>query len=1053
MKNNIEINSLNISLITKTKEIQDISKDIDNVIQFNGYTDKVQLQIDNKTSNTRIEAKHNMLFIYEENELIAEVSALAISNDSLVRHKTLYDDTNSIITFDVNTVQDIDMQINFSILSNNKVFHIDSIKYVDYWFDTQAKEIFTMSDGIRHTFAKHSFVTQPAYAPRVLSSSCVAYAERDKVELFSINSDYTLTSIEKTDYAFLTPISKELYIGVCLNLLTREVRYDLLSYSNSQGIIVHDTYAVIHDEETSMYHNFLPIVTSVDDSGRNLNISLVSNFAYDLNLDAYYSTTVDMYATSPKFNFGTHSKGRVKLKEGMSVYYDPYSGKMQMYNGVQKTGALHLVFSHTSQNTMIYPVAFGQITKPITIYSSDPKMSPHELCKLYNSCNSTAYSLTISNREGTQYEYIDFTIPRFDEIISPDNTQLMDENSMWTTFGIEEIPGLFIYSDGKVRIKGEKGLYRKRYFSSDLHYEYEYYGNEYHTIYTSSDKQPYTQGMLTSDNIDIHFDDKGITLENARNIIVHEKVDALPVIVSLDATRKVQKTLRYRIDIDTTRQVVKKINLQRIRGIKRLVVKNAISYVRFTRRRIIKSIIKDYQTYRKVILTESVKKLLDTTRRIALSQKKKLRTNRKVSLGYEDVCLRLDTKLITVNTFKPKFSTTRKTSINKTKTILHTYRPVVWCYRPNDVNPIDLDVIRTVHKSTATTIKSLRRVEHDFAYTTSLSTSRNISTSSNSSIDSIRQVLKEISSKINSKRQLIKNYNLYSDTLRASSVYTNGSILTIRKTSLSDNLNIMSNRQVVDYGHCKSNTIRRISKDNCICCNALTNRKVINDLSTAFNTIRTATTTNEADINTNRLIAINYISGYAFTKRHIITPTINSIDLYRYTTNMANPQLSSLRKITVYDWFYNPTTRHITNEANRSYLTNRKAVNDIFVSQDTSRSICNKIELNLDNNREIIKSIDRDIDVKRKVAGEISKEIDVTKKVVEKYIYLNKGQRQIIKSIEQDIDSYREINKLLIANIDTIREVKSENITDTLCIELEFKHGSLWEVERYFYKA
>lgn len=996
MKNNIEINNLNISLITKTKEIQDISKDIDNVIQFNGYTDKVQLQINNKTSNTRIEAKHNMLFIYEENELIAEVSALAISNDSLVRHKTLYDDTNSIITFDVNTVQDIDMQINFSILSNNKVFHIDSNKYVDYWFDAQTKEIFTMSDGIRHTFAKHSFATQPAYAPRVLSSSCVAYAERDKVELFSINSDYTLTSIEKTDYVFLTPISKELYIGVCLDLLTREVRYDLLSYSNSQGIIVHDTYAVIHDEETTMHHNFLPIVTSVDDSGRNLNISLVSNFAYDLNLDAYYSTTVDMYATSPKFNFGTHSKGRVKIKEGMPVYYDPYLGKMQMYNDVQKTGALHLVFSHTSQNTMIYPVAFGQITKPITIYSSDPKMSPHELCKLYNSCNSTAYSLTISNREGTQYEYIDFTIPRFDEIISPDNTQLMDENSMWTTFGIEEIPGLFIYPDGKIRIKGEKGLYRKRYFSSDLHYEYEYYGNEYHTIYTSSDKQPYTQGMLTSDNIDIHFGGKGITLENALNIIVHEKVETLPVTTFIDTDRTVKKTMAITSKVDTQRTVVNQLKAFRIR-IRRHIVSSSILTINNILRKITKSKLCKPKTSRLII--SSSLKTIRAKRKTCIKVNKRIYTNRKVQPGYEPITIWLDTKLTTLNTIKSKGPLLRKTSNDAQTTVPNTLRPIVYVYKLNDGHPIDLDTIRTVHKSTEPKINTLRRINYHFTYDTTAHVSRIISNTSLTSIKSIRK-------------------------------------------------NICS----VHNGH---KSIRRVSKDNCICCNVLTNRKVINDFSTAFNTNRAVIKKHysTATLDTNRLTAINYMSGYAFTKRCITSKDINSIDLYRYITNITNPELDSLRKITVYDWFYNPTTRHITNEANRSYLTSRKAVSDIFVSQDTSRSICNKIELNLDNNREIIKSIDRDIDAKRNVAGEVSKEIDVTKKVVEKYIYLNKGQRQIIKSIEQDIDSYREINKLLIANIDTIREVKSENITDTLCIDFIFKHGSLWEAERYFYKA
>lgn len=486
------------------------------------------------------------------------------------------------------------------------------------------------------------------------------------------------------------------------------------------------------------------------------------------------------------------------------------------------------------------------------------------------------------------------------------------------------------------------------------------------------------------------------------------------------------------------------------------IVSNPLSTVTTsikTQRTIHKTIDKDVDSKRAIASNlEIVPKLL---RRIVAKKEKNIDLCRNVGILYENVATWLDTKLTILNTIKSRGPLTRRTSINHSTTIPNITRPVVWIYKENDGYPIDLDTSRTLHKSTTSKIETLRRVEHDFYYTTTFSTNRSTSITAIASILSDRQVIKDSSSIFDFKRQLAKKHKLFSKTSRKLSAYANDSISTTRRTSNTSSLNIKSNRQVIDYGHSNLKTIRRVIKDNCICCNALTNRRVVTDTQTAFNSNRKVITSNidSFTLDTNRLIAVNYMSGYAFTKRHISSNIASDIDLYRFTTHKVSPELDILRKSTVFDWFRNPTVRTITKEADISYLTNRKTTRYTFVAQDTSRSSYHKIKPVLETKREIIKSIEEEIDTKRRVAAEISNEVDVTKKIAAKYIYLNKGQRLIVKSIDKDIDSYRETRKAFVNTVDTSRIVESEDIVDTLCIDFELKHGCLYETERCFYEA
>ena len=479
-------------------------------------------------------------------------------------------------------------------------------------------------------------------------------------------------------------------------------------------------------------------------------------------------------------------------------------------------------------------------------------------------------------------------------------------------------------------------------------------------------------------------------------LIVYKKVDV--TVKRIKFTKRTVYKNAFK-EILTQRKVSKRYSTRHHLPTLRTVVNTAITRVKHTRRRIKKSIIKDYDTYRRTIASKPVRIFYDVSRFIVSSQKKKLRTNRKVALDTKNVNLWLDTKLVISNSIRSRGPLLRKTAINTSNTVPNIFRPVVWVYKLNDGHPIDLDTIRTVHKSTEPKINTLRRINYHFTYDTTAHVSRIISNTSLTSIKSIRK-------------------------------------------------NICS----VHNGH---KSIRRVSKDNCICCNALTSRITTNIASTAADTTRTVIKKQYSStaLDTQRLTAINYQSGYAFTKRQTYCNSDHQIDLYRPVTINHSNKIDIQRNTTAFDWFYNHLTRTVTNQPNISYMTSRQTSSNKSITGDISRSLYRKIEPILTTKREVNKRIEADIDTNRKIAGEISKDIDITKKIARKYIYVNKGQRLIVKSIEPDIDAYRKINKLLITDIDTVRDVESDNVEDTLCIDFKLKHGILYEIDRCFYKT
>lgn len=996
MINNVQIDNVTLSLLTKTKEIAENYYQEDNLIVYEGYTNRIDILVNKDRdieADIKIEAGNNSIYIYNKEELISIATPIITDKDKeIIRYNVSYE--NNIMSIELHEEMEVNAEISFAIMSDNKIFHIGSIKETEYWFNNTTKEIYTVREGQKNVIVKDTKLSNiPYLAPRVLGGNKIFYAEQTG-GIYSINSDKTLSLESEVEYKYLTALPNNLFIGVKQSNEGFSITYDIVTYNNATGFTIHDSYTINHNGYAYEY-NSLPIATITDSYGKNLNICFINSYMYDLDPNAYYSATIDITNLNPKFNFTKSLSGRAIVKEsgpGPMVYYNVSRGRLFIGSIDTQIAAIHPVYAQTDYFTALATATvYSQVNKALIAFNIDERRMPTKY--LHSSIQGTAYTVTISNKEATHYDIIDISIPKIIQPINQDNVYLLD-NSTWDYNYETGEDNLYVMP--RTIFKGPTGLYSKRilFFSYD---NFENSGINVGTFTSKTDKQQHYRNFKTTDDIIWDVKDAySVILSPKENVFISEKVETLPVTTFIDTDRTVKKTMAITSKVDTQRTVVNQLKAFRIR-IRRHIVSSSILTINNILRKITKSKLCKPKTSRLII--SSSLKTIRAKRKTCIKVNKRIYTNRKVDPGYEPITIWLDTKLTTLNTIKSKGPLLRKTSNDAQTTVPNTLRPIVYVYKLNDGHPIDLDTIRTVHKSTEPKINTLRRINYHFTYDTTAHVSRIISNTSLTSIKSIRK-------------------------------------------------NICS----VHNGH---KSIRRVSKDNCICCNVLTNRKVINDFSTAFNTNRAVIKKHysTATLDTNRLTAIKYMSGYAFTKRCITSKDINSIDLYRYITNITNPELDSLRKITVYDWFYNPTTRHITNEANRSYLTSRKAVSNIFVSQDTSRSICNKIELNLDNNREIIKSIDRDIDAKRNVAGEVSKEIDVTKKVVEKYIYLNKGQRQIIKSIEQDIDSYREINKLLIANIDTIREVKSENITDTLCIDFIFKHGSLWEAERYFYKA
>lgn len=1037
MINSVRINNLRLSLITETKTINNTNVleghvENNNVISLKTCTNKIEIEVyKEKDINVDVDIRTRDIFIYENNELTAIATPLITSEQGdIIKFNASYE--NDVITFNLEENMEVDAQISFAIMSDTKIFHIGNIKETEYWYDAPNKNIFRLSSNEERVIvAKHDdFSSVPYLAPKMISGEKVFY---DRA-IYSINSDKTLMYESLTEYSFLTALPNNYFIGLKFSNEGCTITYDIVSYSNSTGFTINDSYTVDHLGDVNGYA-MIPVVTSVDESGRTLNLCLINSFMYDLNTEAYYSASIDIQ--NPRFNFGKSSKGIAILKEsgpGPRIYYNVNQNKLYIGSLNTKITAIHPVYAQTDYFTALATSTVSvQGNKYLISYNINEERMPNKY--LHNSINGTAYTVTISNKEATAYEFIDFSISKIVEPINRDNVYLLD-NSVWDY--IEHFQEDYLYVMPRVIFKGPKGLYSKRllFFSYDVA---ESSNMNPGLLSTRSDGKQHYRNFKTTD--DILFDVTEIystILTPKDNAFILEKVDALPVTTFIDTKRTVKKNVTKKISIDTERKVINYLRAFRIRVRRKVAAPISTSINRI---------------YRKVSINTS--SIIDTIRSMCFKSNKEIKTERRVVLNQKNANVYLDTKLTILNTIKSRGPLTRRTSINHSTTIPNITRPVVWIYKLNDGYPIDLDTSRTLHKSTTSKIETLRRVEHDFYYTTTFSIHRSTSITATASILSDRQVVKDSSSIFDSKRQLAKKHKLFSKTSRKLSAYANDSISTTRRTSNTSSLNTKSNRQVIDYGHSKLKTIRRVSKDNCICCNALTNRRVVTDTQTAFNSNRKVITSNidSFTLDTNRLIAVNYMSGYAFTKRHISSNTASDIDSYRFTTHKVSPELDVLRKSAVFDWFWNPTVRTVTNEADISYLTNRKTTRDTFVAQDTSRSSYHKIKPVLETKREIIKSIEEEIDSKRRVAAEISNEVDVTKKIAAKYIYLNKGQRLIVKSTDKDIDAYRETRKAFVNIVDTSRTVESDNIKDTLCVDFELKHGCLYETERCFYEA
>lgn len=1041
MINDIRINNLKFSLLNKTKDIINcVVEETDNIIRFNGYTDEIAIKVYKEGDiEATVDTRRKDLFVYENDNLTAIITPRITSVDGTnIGYNASYEDETVLIKLDEEA--DINATIEFAITANNKVYHIGNINSNEYWFDATAKEIFKINGDERVTVAKHDFITVPYLAPKMLTASKVFYGEMFGGDIYRINADKTLTIESSTEYTYLTALPNNLFIGIKYYDNYRTVTYDLVSYSNSNGFTMYDSYTMTQNGDMSSY-DAIPIVTSVDSQGKNINICFVSGQLYGANLDAYYSATIDL--GKPTFNFSKSTKGIAILKEagpGPRVYYDFQSntlflGSKNIASSIQPIIAQSEIFTVLAATD--YSVqAKRQFLSPRT---DDVITSGNYI---YNSVSATAYTVTMSNRNLSVYEYIDISIPKTTEHLTKEMVELRGKSF----FNINGYGEECLNINNEVIFKGSKGLYKKRIMSWGIS-SIENTIPDAINLYNISDNTPFYNNFSTTDSIVMNTGNYSPGIELFTTLFVLEKVDSIPVTIKLDTERKVKKTVSKKIEVDTLRKVIMPCET-RCRRVFRKIVITGEAKVNNILRKVVRQRI--FKLDAKLLFYERLIRKAKTRRKTIVKVEKVINTRRQVVAGREAIWRWIDTKLVITNSMRSRGPLLRKVAINANATIPNILRPVVWIYKDNDGKPIYLDSGRIVHKSINKKIMTLRRIDRIFNYETTIKTYRFIANSFNSNINTIMIKVKHFAPDASLERQLITNISFIISSIRRISINDESSILSKRKVIIEKNIKLKSNREIIGIYFNSLETIRRIIFNNSICTNTITRRRiVINDDNSIF-TGRKAVNTIIVKAIVERIIISKYESGYIFSIRKVCNDKVKNIDINKMIVINNESNIDINRKIVDYTWFRNDLARLIVFRKVAAIKVNRLIAKILESNSVTKRLLAKEYIKNNDTKKVIQNKTINKVGTSRKIIKNFNNNIDTFKKVAKESIYLSSTKRINTIGVITDTDTEKNVITSINLYVDVNRMVRNKEASTTLFTNFVLRKGLLYEIDNHY---
>ncbi len=1048
--NTVSINKITFKLITKTKNITacalEEKDEASNIISFEGYTNQVAIKLYKEEEvDARIDIrKTGEIFIYENKELVSTIiPRITLEDDSLIAFNTSLNEAEDTILFTLesNEEKEIKAVIEFAITSSSNVYHIGAVNKIDYWYDTARKEVFKYdisSDTRVSIVAFNDFISVPYLAPKMISPNYLFFGEGIyNGSIYKINNN-SLTFYKESDYNYLTALPKDLFIGIKTPNDNTTV-YELVSFDSSLEFTVHDSYILTQEYPSSIYYR-MPMVTSCDSLGKNINICFFTGGVMDDDTDFYYSAVIDL--NNPSFNFSKSQKGIAIVKEagpGPRIHYDVNAGKLYI-GTIQAGSSIQPIFAQSDLITVLVTTSLSmQSNKSYIAYKHDGTTLGREY--IYNSISATAYTVTTSNKDENKYEYIDMSVPKITEHINETNAIPL-EYSQWYYSDAELEQVLKI--DHKALFKGPQELYSKRFLSwtfssidsSGFGYSYNHY--------TLKDGLYYTRGTSTTDDILLDMNQYGIGCPASKSIFVLEKVDSLPVIIKLDTERKVKKTVSKKIKVDTLRKVIMPCET-RCRRVFRKIFITGEAKVNNILRKVVRQRV--FKLDAKLLFYERLIRKAKTRRKIIVKVEKVINTRRQVVTGREAIWKWIDTKLVITNFMRSRGHLLRKVAINANATIPNILRPVVWIYKDNDGSPIYLNTFRIIHKSINKKIKTLRRIDRIFDYDTIIKTNRFITAFSTVNISAVRTKVKTFAPKSSLERVISKNLYLSNSLLRRVSIGAEEATLTKRLVTTKDTKMFNTLRTTSNYVSVKPKLIRRIIFNNSICINALTRRNVAKDTDLLIDSNRHAVNKTLIKPNASRRVIINYISGYAFIKRRVVNSKYKAIDINRRVVIDKAISIDVERPVTIFKWFRSnlarivgirdgkslDVKRIIAKDTESTGKTERKVSREYINLKATERVLANKPIILIDGNREVVK--------KNNICS------DMIKKVTSKYIYLNSTERKAAQTIEAIADTHREINAYVELKVDTERKVENSKTATTLTAVFVLRKGLLYEID------
>lgn len=1045
--NTVSINKITFKLITKTKNITacalEEKDEASNIISFEGYTNQVAIKLYKEEEvDARIDIrKTGEIFIYENKELISTViPKITLEDDSLIAFNTSLNEAEDTILFTLesNEEKEIKAVVEFAIASSNNVYHIGAVNNTDYWYDTANKEVFKYdisSDTRVSIVAFNDFMSVPYLAPKMLRSNYLFFGEGIfNGSIYKINNN-SLSFYKESDYNYLTALPNDLFIGI-KTPSDNTTTYELVSFDSSLEFTVHDSYTLTQEYPSSIYYR-MPMVTSCDSLGKNINVCFFTGATMDDNTDFYYSAVIDL--NNPSFNFSKSQKGIAIVKEagpGPRVYYN-FSNNSLYCGNEYLNSYIQPIYAQNDFTTLFATTNFySQIRKAYIVCRTDGSKLVGEY--INNSVNATAYTVTFSNKEGNIYEYIDMSVPKTLEHLNQENTIPLDESMFYES----ETEGLILKVSSRAIFKGSKGLYSKRFLSWTATSAENSIPNSC-KFYNISSGTKYHKGLSTVDNILLDMGQYGIGFPSKNNLFVLEKIDSMPVTISLGTNRIVKKTISVKKELDVIRKIVQKTET-RCRRIYRKIVVTGKARI-YNLRKVNRS--KVFKADTRLISYKYYRLRIDIERKAAQKVVKTIKTRRQIVAGKEAVFKWIDTKMIITNNHRSRGPFLRKVAMNAEANIKHTLRPVVWIYKENDGSPIYLNTFRITHKSISKKIKTLRRIDRIFDYETIIKTTRFITDFSTVNISAVRTKVKTFATKSPLERVISKNLYLYNSLLRRVSRGAEEASLTKRLVATKDTKMFDTLRTICNYVYVKPKLIRRIIFNNSICINALTRRNVAKDTSLLIDSNRHAVNKILIKPNTSRQIIINYISGYAFIKRRVVNSKYKAIDINRRVVIDKAISIDVERPVTIFKWFRSNLARIVGIMAKKSLdvdritakdtestgITERKVSREYINLKSSERVLVNKPVILIDANREVVK--------KNNICS------DMIKKVASKYIYLNSTQRKAVQTIEAAVDTNREVNAFVEVKVDTQREVENANVATTLTAVFVLRKGLLYEID------